>query len=83
MTVNRQAATRHALTALLSGLLGYVTQGVQTAIQVRDELRDTRREVAELRDDVNDIRCDIAIFTKSTKLPRGCVIITQGKTVGK
>lgn len=50
---------------IVTFLLGFLVQAVWYNLAVRDDLRDLKRDMAE-------VRCTVAVFTQAPQLPPNC-----------
>ena len=65
MTAAQRTAVERGLVAVVTFLLGLVTQGMYYAASVREDIHDLKRDMA-------DVRCTVAIYTRSALLPPNC-----------
>lgn len=66
MAVERSVAWTDGLVkVIVPFLLGLLMQAVWYNVAVRDDLHDLKRDMAE-------VRCTVAVFTKAPQLPPNC-----------
>lgn len=73
MAAQRAASWSDGLAkAVVTFLLGLLVQAVLYSVTVRDDLRDLKRDMAE-------VRCTVAVFTQAPQLPPNCYPGSYGR----
>lgn len=60
--------------SLIAALIMLALQSIWYVVAVRDDFRETKRDVRELQNDVASMRCDLAYVLRRPTLPRGCIM---------